>query len=382
MITSNPILFTIICVFAIQAMVLSGLLLFKRPRRTANTFLALLVFFYALMALNIVVVNVLKDQGLLHVFRYIQMEMLYGIGPALYFYTRCITDPEFRFTRKHYAHFVPLVLEFLFYRTAIYRLGSDGLYLDEMPFQSYVYLTQQWIGVLSILGYSVIALSLLIKYQNRLKDYYSKIDNRSLRWLQAPIIIYAGHQILWNILTEIDRFAFDHELRTYYFLPNFVILAIITCWIGFKGYVQKERDIVHFKPDPKKASLEEGPKDTAFLEKLERLMEAERPYLNPDLNLSLLADAMRMKPKTLSSKINQNCDRNFYDLVNAYRIGAFKERLQSPDRDTLSLLGHAYECGFYSKSTFNHVFKKMTQQTPSEYLKQLKKGSKRKQSDA
>ena len=268
MITSNPILFTIICVFAIQAMVLSGLLLFKRPRRTANTFLALLVFFYALMALNIVVVNVLKDQGLLHVFRYIQMEMLYGIGPALYFYTRCITDPEFRFTRKHYAHFVPLVLEFLFYRTAIYRLGSDGLYLDEMPFQSYVYLTQQWIGVLSILGYSVIALSLLIKYQNRLKDYYSKIDNRSLRWLQAPIIIYAGHQILWNILTEIDRFAFDNELRTYYFLPNFVILAIITCWIGFKGYVQKERDIVHFKPDPKKASLEEGPKDTAFLEKL------------------------------------------------------------------------------------------------------------------
>ena len=151
MITSNPILFTIICVFALQAVVLSGLIAFKRPRRLANIFLALLVFFYALMALNIVVVNVLKDRGMLDVFRYIQLEMIYGIGPSLYFYTKCITNPKFEFKKIHYLHFLPLFVEFIFYRTAIYRIGSDGLYLDELPSYSYVYLTQQWIGVFSIL---------------------------------------------------------------------------------------------------------------------------------------------------------------------------------------------------------------------------------------
>ncbi|MEO0572836.1 MAG: helix-turn-helix domain-containing protein, partial [Bacteroidota bacterium] len=202
-------------------------------------------------------------------------------------------------------------------------------------------------------------------------NYYSKIENLSLKWLQIPIIIYAGHQFFWNILTEVDRFAFDNSLREYYFLPNFVILAIVTCWIGFKGYIQKERDFIHLKPISKKSKVENKEKDEIFLSKLRNLMETEKPYLNPDLNLSILAEALHMKPKQLSAKINQNCEQNFYDLVNSYRVNAFKRRLQSIERDKLSLLGHAYECGFYSKSTFNHVFKKMTQLTPSEYLKKL-----------
>ena len=356
-------------------MVLSGLIVFKRPRRLANIFLALLVFFYALMALNIVVVNVLKDHGMLYVFRYIQMEMLYGIGPTLYFYTKCITNPEFTFTKKHYLHFLPLVLEFIFYRTPVYRIGSDGLYLDELPTYSYVYLTQQWIGVISILVYSLISLGSIIKYQNQLKNYYSKIEHLSLKWLQTPIVIYAAYFILWNILTEVDRFVFDHQLREYYFLPNFVMLAIITCWIGFKGYIQKERDTVQIKPMSKNPKVGKVEKDEAFLLQLNDLMENQRPYLNPDLNLSMLAELLHMKPKQLSMKINQNCDQNFYDLVNSYRVRAFKTRLQSPERDKLSLLGHAYESGFYSKSTFNHVFKKTTQLTPSEYLRKLKKTS-------
>ncbi|MGY3795730.1 helix-turn-helix domain-containing protein [Aquimarina sp. 433] len=375
MVTSNPILFTIICVLALQAMILSGLIAFKKPKRLANIFLSLLVFFYALIVINIVVVNVLKDYELLYVFRYIQMEMLYGIGPSLYFYTLCISDPKFQFKKIHYLHFLPLLLEFIFYRTSIYRIGSNGLYLEELPSYSYFYLTQQWLGVISILLYSFISLGILIKYQKRLKDYYSKIEHLSLKWLQAPIIIYASYHILYRIITEVDRFVFDKSLREYYFLPNFAVLAAITCWIGFKGYVQKERDIIRVQPIDKKPPKTPLEKDEAFLSKLNHLMQYEKPYLNPDLNLNSLADLLAIKPKQLSAKINQNCNQNFYDLINLYRVKEFKNRLQSPEQDKLSLLGHAFECGFNSKSTFNHVFKKFTQMTPSQYLKNTKNKS-------
>ncbi|AXT49567.1 AraC family transcriptional regulator [Aquimarina sp. BL5] len=375
MIASNSILFTIICVFAFQAMFLSGLIIFKRPRKLFNIFLAILVFFYALMAINIVMVNILKDLGRLDIFRYIQMEMLYGIGPALYFYTKSISNPKFKFTKFHYLHFLPLVFEFIFYRTSIYRIGSDGLYLEELPSYSYVYLTQQWIGILSILIYSFISLSILIKYQKQLKEYYSKIEHLSLKWLQAPVIIFGSYFMLWNILTEIDRFAFDGNLREHYFLPNFVILSIVTCWIGFKGYIQKELDIVQLQPVLRKSTPIEIEKDEAFLLKMKQLMENQKPYLNQELNLSILAESLQMKPKELSLKINQNYNKNFYDIINFYRIQAFKSRLKSSERDKMSLLGHAYECGFNSKSTFNLVFKKTMQQTPSEYLKKLKNTS-------
>lgn len=375
MVTSNSILFTIICVLAVQALIFSGLIAFKRPRRQANIFLALLVFFYAIMVLNIVVVNVLKDYDMLHVFRYIQMEMLFGIGPSLYFYTKCITDPKFEFRRIHYLHFVPLLLEFVFYRTSVYRIGSDGLYLEEMPAYSYVYLTEQWLGVLSIWIYSILSLILLAKYRNRLKEYYSKIENLSLKWLQTPILVFVGYHFYWRVLTEIDRFAFDQSLREYYFLPNFTLLAIITCWIGFRGYVQKEKEVVVLKPIGKKEKPAKAIIDQAFITQFRDMMERERPYLDPDMNLSVLAGLLEMKPKQLSAQLNQNFRQNFYDIVNSYRVEAFKERLQTSDRDKMSLLGHAYECGFSSKSTFNHVFKKITQKTPSEYLRGLKKAS-------
>ncbi|MFD2561482.1 helix-turn-helix domain-containing protein [Aquimarina rubra] len=375
MITSNPVLFTIMCVFGLQALILSGLIAFKRPRRLANIFLALLVFFFALIVINIVLVNVLKDQGLLYVFRYIQLEMLFGIGPSLYFYTKCISDPNFEFKRIHYLHFFPLVLEFIFYRTTFYRTGSDGLYLDVLPTYSYVYLTQQWLGIISILVYSFISLTILVKHQKRLKEYYSKIDNLTLRWLQTPIVIYASYFVLWNVITEIDRFVFDRSLREYYFLPNFVILSIATFWIGFKGYLQKERDFISLKQLPKKTKANFVEKDKVFISRLNELMDAQKPYLNPELNLNMLAELLNMKPKLVSLKINQNYSQNFYDLVNSYRVNEFKQLAKSYNFQKFSVLGLAFESGFNSKSTFNNTFKKITQLTPTQYIKKLKNKS-------
>ena len=376
MITSNSILFTIICVFAIQAIVLSILILKKQPRVLANKFLAMLIIFYAIMAVNIVLVNVLKDIGKLHIFRYIQLELLYGMGPALYFYTISITKPNFKFTKKEFIHFIPLLLEFFFYRTSFYRDGANGLYIDPMPNITYVYLTQQWIGILSNLIYSIISLRILYKHQDQLKQFYSKLENRSYNWLKIPIFIFALYPILWNILTEIDRFAFDRNLREYYFLPNFVLLAIACTWISFKGYLTTNTSdllsIENSNSSPKEITFE---LDKNFIEKLERLMQNEKPYLNPDLNLSKLSELLEMKPKQVSMKINQNCGKNFYDLVNSFRVKEFQERVKATDLQKISLLGLAYDCGFNSKSTFNSAFKKETQQTPSQLIKRLKNKS-------
>ena len=377
MITSNSILFTIICVFGLQAILLSILLFLKKPRTLAQLFLSLLLLFHAVNAINIVVVNVLKDYDLMYVFRYIQLELLYGIGPALYFYTLSITKKDFTFKRKYWIHFLPLLLEFIFYRTSFYRDGSNGLYETPLPTITYIYLMQQWIGVISLITYGVISLKILYNYEKKLKNYFSKIDDKTFDWLKIPILIYGSFYIFWNVLTEIDRFFFDRTLREYYFLPTFVIISIVTCWIGFKGYVRKESFFVNNKDfDSKKDNKSnENDKDLEFVKKLDNLMKEKRPYLNPDLNLSKLAELLEMKSKILSQKINQNYDRNFYDLINFYRVEAFKNYVKSNSSKKFSLLGIAYECGFNSKSTFNLVFKNNTQLTPSQYLKKIKKES-------
>lgn len=366
----NPILTTIIFVFALQAMVLGVLLILKRPRKQANIFLSLLIFLFALMAFNIAWVNVLSANNLMPVFRYFQLELLYGIGPSLYFYTKSITDSEFRFSKKDLIHFVPVVLEFLFYRTAFYRLGAEGMYQNPVHPYTKIYLGEQWLGIVSISIYVVVSLILLFRYQSWLKSQFSNIEHKSLNWMKLPVIIYAGYWIGWMVLTEIDRFAFDRSLRDIYFLPSFVVLALVTNWIGFKGYLQSQTVVFGFVPQktkPKKSNT-----NSKLAQRVSELMKSERPYLNPELDLSGLAELLDINPKQLSQTINQDFAMNFYEFVNQYRVEAFKERLQQPDSEKLTLLAHAFDCGFKSKSTFNDVFKKMTGTTPSSYAKQHK----------
>lgn len=366
----NPILTTIIFVFALQAMVLGVLLLLKRPRKQSHVFLSLLIFQFALMAFNIAWVNVLNANNMMPVFRYFQLELLYGIGPSLYFYTKCITDGQFRFSKKDLIHFTPVVLEFFFYRTAFYRLGAEGMYQNPVHPYTKIYLWEQWLGILSITSYVLISLILLFRYQSWLKNQYSDLGNKSLNWMKLPVIIYAAYWIGWSVLTEIDRLAFDRTLRDNYFLPAFVGLAMVTNWIGFKGYLHSQIAVSGFVPQRSKPKKSETNSELKL--KITELMQSQRPYLDPELDLAGLADLLDINPKQLSQTINQDFSVNFYEFVNKYRVEAFKKRLQQPDSDKLTLLAHAFECGFKSKSTFNDAFKKMTGITPSSYAKQQK----------
>ncbi|WP_185153322.1 helix-turn-helix domain-containing protein, partial [Fulvivirga lutimaris] len=328
------------------------------------------------MALNIALINVLINYDVFYMFRYFQLELLLGIGPALYFYTKSITDQNFKFTRKEFVHFIPVILEFIFYRTSFYRLGADGMY--ETPPHPYtkIYLAEQWLGILSISIYTILSLRTLYNCQIWLKQHYSNLEKRSLDWLKTPVIIYSAFWIGWNILTEVDRIAFDRALKDLYFLPTFVGLAVVSCWIGFKGYMRSQVGVSGYSNEkPQLAAPSPNPELAA---RLTSLMEHEHPYLDPDLDLSKLSELLDMNPKQVSATINGSFSKNFYEYINQYRVAAFKHRMHQPEINKLTLVGHAFECGFKSKSTFNDVFKKMTGKTPSEYVKSLKKESERK----
>jgi AraC-like DNA-binding protein len=372
--TPSPVLSTIIIVFALQAILLSALVYFKQPKKQSNTFLSLLIFFYALMALNIAFINVLIRFDSFPIFRYFQLELLYGIGPALYFYTKSISNPNFRFKKRDYLHFLPVIIEFIFYRTAFYRLGAEGMYQAQQHPYTKIYLAEQWLGIISISVYTLFTFKLLIKHQDWLKQHYSNLDKKSLNWLKLPVIFYAFFWIAWNILKELDRIIYEGSLKDYYFLPTFMGLAIVSVWIAFKSYtmppVNQKEKLKKLKPKADRPiNLSE------YAKKIELLMTTEKPYLNSDLSLSELANQLEMNTKQLSQTINSCFGKNFYEFVNQYRVGHFIEKVKASEQEKFTLLSLAYDCGFKSKSTFNDSFKKITGTTPTEYIKKMKKES-------
>jgi AraC-like DNA-binding protein len=100
---------------------------------------------------------------------------------------------------------------------------------------------------------------------------------------------------------------------------------------------------------------------------LAEFMEMERPWLDPELTLSVLAERIGLNASQLSFLVNNGFQQNFNDFVNTYRVEEVKRKLNLPEFQHLSLLGVAFESGFNSKATFNRAFKKLTGNAPSQY---------------
>lgn len=118
----------------------------------------------------------------------------------------------------------------------------------------------------------------------------------------------------------------------------------------------------------KKRLLDEAT-TSAYKEQLIEYVEAQEAFLDPDLSLRTLAEQIDIHPNQLSWLLNESLGKNFNEFVNHYRVEAFKRLAQDPSKSNLTILGLAYESGFYSKTVFNTYFKKETGITPSQFLK-------------
>jgi AraC-like DNA-binding protein len=104
-----------------------------------------------------------------------------------------------------------------------------------------------------------------------------------------------------------------------------------------------------------------------YSEKLIEYMRKEKPYLNPELTLTQLATEIDITSHHLSQIINEQFKLNFFEYINQFRVEEVKTRIKNPKFDNYSLLAIAFDSGFNSKSSFNRIFKKFTNQTPSQF---------------
>lgn len=104
----------------------------------------------------------------------------------------------------------------------------------------------------------------------------------------------------------------------------------------------------------------------SLLAKMEKLMEKEKLYRDPNLSLGRLAKRLHTSPHRLSQLLNDNLQKRFTQFINEYRIEEAKIMLKSDNQLKMEVV--AEECGFNSPSTFYTAFKKFTNTTPARYM--------------
>lgn len=370
---------TIIAVFCFQILILCVLLLRKKEYKVRNRLLVLVLFFAMLKAANFSLTYTLYLVGWEKLYPYFNLKLLFGIGPAIYFFTQSLLKQNFIWQQKYFLHFLPVSLEFLYHRSNWFEKGVIGILQEPSNTYEYLYIGVQYLGLASQCIYALLALALAWHYYRGVDFAIHGPARKQFRRLISSVaflIIFFG---LWYLLRGTDVFFFRGAYRSYYYFPMFTLLSAQMVWLGFRAYHWKPVNMAEVKNLEVEDSILEVEKDPKeydeVIQQLERLMQQQQLYLSPELNLKVFSQYADLPQRTVSKAINESRGCNFQTFVNKYRIEEFKSRIRKPNAVQLTLLAHAYASGFASKSTFNVVFKKTTGMTPRAYMKLIQEST-------
>lgn len=342
----------------------------KGDNRTANRLLAAILF---LLSYRLIIqVMRLFGLGYYDTFYYFMLDLSWVNGALLYFYVRAQIEPGFRITKRHWIHFVPLVIQIaisIFVR--IQNLYWDGTkeslsYLGYWGYHIWMnHATIYIVASMLIIGYSIAARRLL---QKPLNGIVVAVDRS--KWLKRIILAF---QVYFSILLAVIladlvfHRLFSKEWYYYfgrfYYYPIFGGIAILTYWLGLEGF--KRKDDVGLKVLPV-LSDEDDKLLGSIAEQLDQKMKAENLYLDPELSLGSLAEILEVKPYLLSRCLNEWHKKKFTDYVNELRVDEVRRLLADPKKSHYTLLALAYESGFNSKSSFNRAVRKYLGVSPSQ----------------
>lgn len=308
-----------------------------------------------------------------------------GFMVSLFFYVRSLTSSAPSLGRRDAVHLLPFVLSFLCLAPALVLPGDvrRGV-VDGAISESYQRLINVgetafwilWIGILIV--YGTFCIRRLIQHKRNIRDVFSDLEGKTLRWLDglvATILILA----LIVVCDEVRQLMGYPSIRDGIWALSFdVILPVSFGIFALRANPPlpdwSENILAHAtapqtpetgRPQSRyaRSGLQSEDLDR-YAARLERRMADGKLWRDHGLNLRSLAAEIAIPAIHLSEVLNTKLGMSFYDYVNQCRIrDACELLIQSND----VIIEISETVGFNAKSTFNTSFKKVTNQTPSQW---------------
>lgn len=362
----------IVFICVLQGAIFAALLFsrfFKNKNKSDFWLAALLVFLcFSLITPLIGFANVYdRNQWL----TYFPFSVAYSYGVCVWFYVVNLTDSRREFRRRDLLLFIPSVV-FLVFRFFLFGQNlefkswfSENFYA---PFFSPFFFVTEFFWNVALLLFSIRHYK---KYRAWLDENYSDTEKIKFDWLKNFLYVFSFVLIVGAAFDFTNTFVFDLSYIQYFYFE--LVLAFVTYYLAVAGYLRSQNIEIEFT-EKRSAEIETPPSDlppNAEIEKLKNkiqtLMETEKPFLEPALTLNDLAKILGVNSVVVSRAINSGFGKNFNDFINEFRINEVKKKLANGGAENLTLLGVAFESGFNSKATFNRAFKKFTGVSPKEY---------------
>lgn len=299
----------------------------------------------------------------------------YLVGPLFYGYIRFQFPGREQWEPEDLIHLIPALIR-LYAHGIFFLLPTDAklaaLREPIVPGSAYTLLILMY--VLQSAAYAYITLRLVSDYERAYRREASgptAVHLQTLRHLLSVFALYAsmvalnvGLMLVWKTYT----------MALLYLVPLVLAGLVYTlAYLALRGHAYLFPPLsLTVVPSPiTDRPATPRPELGRYRQRLDELMQRDRPYLNPELRLADLASALDVSERTLSQVFSEAIGESFYDVVNGYRVEAFKARVADPAYEHLTLLGIGLDCGFSNKASLHRVFKQHTGMTPSAYRSSL-----------
>jgi len=293
-------------------------------------------------------------------------------GPLIFFYFKMAVT-EYKLQWRDGLHILP-GLALLGYIVPFYLLSTKEKFAILFDQEEILLNEAKYIIIAKILSLIIYAV-LTLKIYNTAKSKGNQ-NIRKLLWQRNIIAIYIGYIFTFLLFTTTTSGFFD--IPEFFHLQILVMVGLVF-YVAYIIYVQPEI----FKGEVKlvdpislfkyKTSSLTPSYSVELKDNLVSLFDEDKAHRENNISLQILSEKLGTSRHNTSQVINEHFNLNFFELINKYRIEDAIEILNNDVKDELTIIEVAYKVGFNNKVTFNKSFKKHLSQTPSQYIKSIKK---------
>ncbi len=325
-------------------------------------------------------------------------------GPALYFYVRGVLSDDYHLRKYDFLHLIPAILYFINFAAYLFSnfnhklefaqrviLNPIAVVRIETTFMSgdMSFLLRPVLGII----YGIAIAIMLFKHYSKLQNLWKQnvLIHKWLIFLTATVLLIYTSFLLFGILgiklldyrgTAQSGFYLLVSVVTGLLLLNVSLLFFPNILYGLpqldyainnngKGYKYEQSIVNQEAPKKQAKSFEISVEKLNLLKyKVDRYIE-NKPYLNPEFNLTVMSVDTDIPVHHLSYFFNEHMNINFNTWKNDLKIDFVIHLIEEGSGELLTLDALAKQAGFGSRTSFFNSFKQKMGVTPSEYLNSI-----------
>ena len=327
-------------------------------KKWSNLFLGLITLVFSIEILNVWAMYI-NYHNHAHPIAFWTLSTYLIIPPALYFFGKFNTQPQFRVRPKDILFFLPALIEFIVELVAFYSNLYRGTSYEPHQIPLWYFFTE----VLPLLAL-ITVLTIAIRDIYQLYHKYQAFLKAKQRGHLIKLCVFFGVFVLITLLWFAEAFIY---------LPVFgitlLLLSICIFILGYIAYFNPEFfNLPSYLTRPNSQAYEHIDAEAEEAQKIHQTFLDEQLYLRARLTLKEAATELKMPQRQLSELINKYQGVDFRTYVNTLRINEVMRQVQAGALQEKTILGVALEAGFNSKSSFNKTFKDLKGTSPSRFF--------------